>query len=105
MSGQTGQSLATFLLSVPVAAIGLMAVFGVPQFAAVIASQRGDDEAGEDPLDELDELRRDSSDLLGGYDPAFPPSGGEDDAPSWDASANSGDDSSERTPRPNDFWH
>lgn len=109
MSGQTGQSLATFLLSVPVAAIGLMAVFGIPQFAAVIAAQRGD--SGEDPLDELDELRRDSSDLLGGYDPAFPQSGdsrGGRDAPRWDAEPQ--DDAADRTafeeqsPPAADFW-
>lgn len=107
MSGQTGQSLATFLLSVPVAAIGLMAVFGIPQFAAVIASQRGDEDAGEDPLDDLDvrdELMSESSDLFGGYDPAFPPASSEDDAPSWDRAAGESDNSQERTPRPGDVW-
>ncbi len=89
MSGQTGQSLATFLLSVPVAAIGLMAVFGIPQFAAVIAAQRGDDESGADPLDDaLNEIRDESSDRLGGYDPTFPQAdtGDQGDgAPRWDA--------------------
>lgn len=38
MSTKAGSSFATFLLSVPVAAVGLMAVFGIPQFTQVIAS-------------------------------------------------------------------
>ncbi len=109
MSGQTGQSLATFLLSVPVAAIGLMAVFGIPQFAAVIAAQRGDD-PGADPLDELDEMRRDASDIFGGNDPAFPQTGaGEqgDAAPRWDTSRQDFEESSltaTRSPRPTELW-
>jgi hypothetical protein len=108
MSGQTGQSLATFLLSVPVAAIGLMAVFGIPQFAAVIAAQRG--ETGEDPLDELDEFRHASADILGGRDPNFPPSSSRDDdhnAPRWDSGPQGfADDASQedRSPRPANFW-
>jgi hypothetical protein len=104
MSGQTGQSLATFLLSVPVAAIGLMAVFGIPQFADVIANQR-DEDPGEDPLDDL---RSESSDLFGEYDPAFPPtSSGEDDAPSWASTAadtGRAELQEGRSPRPTDFW-
>lgn len=108
MSGQTGQSLATFLLSVPVAAIGLMAVFGIPQFAAVIAAQRG--ESGDDPLDELDEFRQGSTDILGEYDPNFPPSNSRNsghDAPRWDSDPQefAADESQDdRSRRPANFW-
>jgi hypothetical protein len=111
MSGQTGQSLATFLLSVPVAAIGLMAVFGIPQFAAVIAAQRGD-ESGGDPfeIDEVDQMRQEPPDIFGGYDPAFPQSESSDQdgsAPRWDRSRADFEESSmteSRSPRPDGFW-
>jgi hypothetical protein len=38
MGAKTGNSLATFLLSIPIAAVGLMAIFGVPEFAPLNAS-------------------------------------------------------------------
>lgn len=38
MSAKGGGSLATFLFSIPLAAIPLMAIFGIPQFAPVVAS-------------------------------------------------------------------
>jgi hypothetical protein len=38
MAASTGSSLATVLMSVPLAAIPLMAIFGIPQFTEVVAS-------------------------------------------------------------------
>jgi hypothetical protein len=38
MSGKGGSSLGTLLFSVPLAAIPLMAIFGIPQFAPLVAS-------------------------------------------------------------------
>lgn len=38
MSGKSGSSLGTLLFSVPLAAIPLMAIFGIPQFAPLVAS-------------------------------------------------------------------
>lgn len=40
MSSRTGSTVLTFLMSIPVAAVGLMAVFGVPPLSAVIAASR-----------------------------------------------------------------
>lgn len=41
MGAKIGSFLATLLLSIPLAAVGLMAIFGVPQFTPVIASSAG----------------------------------------------------------------
>jgi hypothetical protein len=68
MSAKSGGSVVTFLMSVPLAAIPLMAIFGIPQFAPVSASPDHDDEL---PLGEAhaerdirDRYRNRSSDLL-----------------------------------------
>ncbi|MCA9080681.1 MAG: hypothetical protein KDA58_08985 [Planctomycetaceae bacterium] len=42
MSGKSGGSFATILLALPLTAIALMGVFGVPEFASVIASHDGE---------------------------------------------------------------
>ena len=41
MSSRAGSTFVTFLMSVPLAAVGLMAVFGVPPLSSVIAATRG----------------------------------------------------------------
>ena len=41
MSSRAGSTFVTFLLSIPVAAAGLMALFGVPPLSSVIAATRG----------------------------------------------------------------
>lgn len=41
MSSRAGSTFLTFLVSIPLAAMGLMAVFGVPPLATVIAASRG----------------------------------------------------------------
>ena len=41
MSSKAGSTFLTFLVSIPLAAMGLMAVFGVPPLAEVIAATRG----------------------------------------------------------------
>lgn len=41
MSSRAGSTVLTFLMSIPVAAVGLMAVFGVPPLSSVIAASRG----------------------------------------------------------------
>lgn len=41
MSSKAGSTFLTFLVSIPLAAMGLMAVFGVPPLASVIAASRG----------------------------------------------------------------
>lgn len=41
MSSRAGSTFVTFLVSIPLAAMGLMAVFGVPPLASVIAASRG----------------------------------------------------------------
>ena len=41
MSSRAGSTFLTFLVSIPLAAMGLMAVFGVPPLASVIAASRG----------------------------------------------------------------
>ena len=71
MGAKSGGSWATLLMSVPLAAIPLMAIFGIPQFAPVAASP--DDEEvslGETrpERDIRDRYRRRSSDLLSEFD-------------------------------------
>lgn len=41
MSSRAGSTVLTFLMSIPIAAVGLMAVFGVPPLSSVIAASRG----------------------------------------------------------------
>ncbi len=41
MSSRAGSTILTFLVSIPVAALGLMAVFGVPPLSNVLAAPRG----------------------------------------------------------------
>jgi len=41
MSSKAGSTFVTFLMSIPFAAVGLMAVFGVPPLSSVIAASRG----------------------------------------------------------------
>lgn len=72
MSAKSGGSLATFLMSVPLAAIPLMAIFGIPQFAPVAASPDRESEIslGEayPERDLRDRYRQRSSDLLSELD-------------------------------------
>ncbi len=46
MSSKVGSTFVTLLMSVPLAAVGLMAVFGVPPLSSVIAATRGLNDAG-----------------------------------------------------------
>jgi hypothetical protein len=62
MSAKGGGSLATFLFSIPLAAIPLMAIFGIPQFAPVVA---GPDSGA---ADEENGYRSRASDLLRPYE-------------------------------------
>ena len=48
MSSKAGSTFLTFLVSIPLAAMGLMAVFGVPPLASVIAATRGLSDAKRD---------------------------------------------------------
>jgi hypothetical protein len=61
MSAKGGGSLATFLFSIPLAAIPLMAIFGIPQFAPVVAGP--DSGAAVE-----DEYRNRASDILRPYE-------------------------------------
>jgi hypothetical protein len=61
MSAKGGGSLATFLFSIPLAAIPLMAIFGIPQFAPVVAGPDSD------AADE-DDYRSRASDMLRPYE-------------------------------------
>jgi hypothetical protein len=71
MSAKGGSSLTTVLFSIPLAAIPLMAIFGIPQFAPVVASP----DPGEASLDDRAALgdpsgdyRRRASDLMQPYE-------------------------------------
>ncbi len=76
MSAKSGSSLATILMSVPLAAIPLMAIFGIPQFAPVEASPDGDEAIalGDVQSDRAlhDRYRRRASDLLSDTDDREP---------------------------------
>ncbi len=48
MSSRAGSTFLTFLVSIPLAAMGLMVVFGVPPLASVIAATRGLTDANQD---------------------------------------------------------
>ncbi len=48
MSSRAGSTFLTFLVSIPLAAMGLMAVFGVPPLASVIAATRGLTDSNQD---------------------------------------------------------
>ena len=48
MSSRAGSTFLTFLVSIPLAAMGLMAVFGVPPLASVIAATRGLSDSNQD---------------------------------------------------------
>lgn len=69
MSAKGGSPLTTFLFSIPLAAIPLMAIFGIPQFAPVVASP---DDAGADFDDrspsQHPDYRRRASDLMQPYE-------------------------------------
>lgn len=64
MSAKGGGSLATFLFSIPLAAIPLMAIFGIPQFAPVVAGPN----AGEDSQSPDGDYRSRAADLLRPYE-------------------------------------
>jgi hypothetical protein len=71
MGAQSGGSWGTFLMSVPLAAIPLMAIFGIPQFAPVAASPDDEEVSHGEARSERDihdRYRRRSSDLLSGFD-------------------------------------
>jgi hypothetical protein len=66
MSAKAGGSLATVLMSIPLAAIPLMAVFGIPEFTPVSASSDGDQRTVRDGSHRDDPVsyRRRASDVL-----------------------------------------
>lgn len=67
MSAKGGTSLGTLLVSVPLAAIPLMAIFGIPEFAPVVASADGEEISLERAADATVDLGNDrelSSSLL-----------------------------------------
>lgn len=66
MSGKSGSSLGTLLFSVPLAAIPLMAIFGIPQFAPLVASPERAD--GYDRADDRNSERRGRSERRRGAD-------------------------------------
>lgn len=80
MSSRAGSTIVTFLVSIPVAAVGLMAVFGVPPLANVIAAPRGfgNFDAGEESQD----ARRASSRNTDEWEEF-------EEAPGWDADTES----------------
>jgi hypothetical protein len=87
MSAKTGGSMATLLMSVPLAAIPLMAIFGIPQFAPVVASPDDDEVTlGAPDRDhrEGSSYRRRAADLLDDYEGSRT-GGGLSDAPLYDA--------------------
>ncbi|RLS56561.1 MAG: hypothetical protein DWH91_06400 [Planctomycetota bacterium] len=80
MSSRAGSTIVTFLVSIPVAAVGLMAVFGVPPLANVIAAPRGF--GNFDAGGESQDSRRASSRNTDEWEEF-------DEAPSWDADTES----------------
>ncbi len=50
--GKIGSTILTFLFSIPVTAVGFMAIFGVPPIAALNASPQNDDIVIRDPYDQ-----------------------------------------------------
>ena len=86
MSVRSGGSFGTLLMSVPLAAIPLMAIFGIPQFAPVAASPDDEEITLGEPQSERggrDYHRRRSSDLLDRIDDRERP-GPLSDAPVYD---------------------
>lgn len=84
MSAKGGSPLTTFLFSIPLAAIPLMAIFGIPQFAPVVASPDDADDFETSSASRDPDYRRRASDLMQPYDDrglSEPLS----DAPSYDA--------------------
>lgn len=84
MSAKGGSPLTTFLFSIPLAAIPLMAIFGIPQFAPVVASPDDADDYDASSESRDPDYRRRASDLMQPYDDrglAQPLS----DAPNYDA--------------------
>ena len=78
MSSRAGSTILTFLVSIPVAAMGLMAVFGVPPLASVIAASRGLSDTNRD-FEEVDRgSRRSGQGQFEDWD-----SGTEASAPEW----------------------
>lgn len=72
MSAKSGGSMATLLMSLPLAAIPLMAIFGIPQFAPVVASPEEDEVSLGEPVSrgrgrEGRSYRRRAADLLEDY--------------------------------------
>ncbi len=72
MSAKAGGSLATVLMSIPLAAIPLMAIFGIPEFTPVSASSEGDRRTIRDEghRDDPVSYRRRASDVLAPRDGA-----------------------------------
>ena len=80
MSSRAGSTILTFLVSIPVAAMGLMAVFGVPPLASVIAASRGLSDTNRD-FEEVDRgSRRSGQGQFEDWD-----SGTEASAPEWNS--------------------
>ncbi len=74
MSSRAGSTVLTFLMSIPIAAVGLMAVFGVPPLSSVIAASRGQQHLDADlGFDEDRSSRSGKSDR----------DGSDEEAPSW----------------------
>ena len=68
MSAKGSSPLTTFLFSIPLAAIPLMAIFGIPQFAPVVASPDDADEYTAPHSSRNPDHRRRAADLMQPYD-------------------------------------
>lgn len=86
--GKIGSTILTFLLSIPVAAVGLMAVFGVPQIPQLNASPSQQDLVVRDPYHQ-DPWANASPTTVQGRSNAqmMPGSRSSDEAPSWSSSS------------------
>ena len=104
MSANGGASLGTLLVSVPLAAIPLMAIFGVPEFAPVVASPEKDEvslgewSADSSHPDRYGDRANDLLDEYGEYDDRFPEP--LCDAPAYEPPGERGADDVGRRSRP-----
>jgi hypothetical protein len=82
MNGKGGSSLGTLLFSVPLAAIPLMAIFGIPQFAPLVASPERSGSYDRHPDDRASNVRlRGARRHMDGFDDELADS----DAPAFDS--------------------
>lgn len=104
MNGKGGGSLGTLLFSVPLAAIPLMAIFGIPQFAPVAASPEQIDPYERDPAPSVRQKNPDdplSSNERGDLRSPVPGSSGRDPRSLSGGSSRFGSEGGTRQERPN----